>query len=1342
MKIMPPSSKSVEKAELDVALEEIAEAMSSGERVDVESYVTRLPQHANQLRDFVVSMQLLVDFGEVDSAMDQKHQTVQHDSVPSSRVLGDFRILGELGRGGMGVVYEAEQISLDRIVALKILPFAAMLDDRQLQRFKNEARAAATLHHPNIVPVFSVGSERGVHYYAMQRVDGATLSEVVSDLRASPIAPDKFSEAAPPSWEQVTTGHVNEGQEQPMAGRADHQLETRRQLQAELSTRRSRSSVEYFRTVTKWGLATAEALNYAHENGVLHRDIKPGNLMLDRASHIWVTDFGLARIESEASMTMTGDIVGTLTYMAPEQALAKRVPIDHRADIYSLGATLYELTTTQPAFIGKDRQELLHKIAFEEPIRPRKIDSSIPADLETIILKAMSKAPEDRYTSAQDVADDLNQFLASRPILAKPPTLLDHARKWTKRHQTVTWSAVIMLLLTTIGLLLGLAWSRDKNRQLADAVQLSQQQTAAANQALARESAALAEVNTANTKTLNALASAQSAEAQARKHLYLATIRQAYADLQQGESARFAESMVRFIPGSEAADLRNWEWHYLLALYQQQERVLLEHVNGVHDLAWHPKGKYLATAGVAGSICLWNPDDWSLDSVLRLNGAKAIDWHPDGRFLAIAYTDQMIRIWDTKTGLFTHEINTGKSDCWTLEFSPDGSQLAGAIQKQGCKIWSTNGYSELWHYKMANAQGACWSPDGQTLACSGKEEGGGNKDNYAVVILDAMSGSAYGRIPGPTGAPPVRWSPRGNRIAAGILNEQIQVFDAASLSLLHSVAVQAQMEEVKWSHNGRYLAAGIGKNVEIFDAQLNRVDTLKGHTGTVLSIDWSADHKTMVAGATDGATLVWQLERDASPIGARTICPELAKSGEGRSYFSGTGRFVATLDPPNNEIVVRRVADGEVVARFDVEIIDTRSRTTWSSDDTWLACITHEDRSVTLLNVASGECDSLLTLSQGEIREVDWNPLHAQLAVSVATDNDSKGRIDIWDTDTRQLSSSLPSDAAPPRHISWDPKGKQLAVVDGNSQRHTVLQIWDVHASELRHTLTGHIRFYRKPAWSPDGQRVAAFGWDGGITIWDTDQGSIDKKLHGHSNTVVGVWHPSGQRLLTCSDDKTMRLWDVESGEEILRIDAHYDTPMFTRTGSQLCLAGRSFDVIDVAGAAQAIPLSLVTYAGSVKVNRGELAEADRLLQSLPDGSSEQSYLMRRLFNQHYWQATGVHAAIDHTSPDHLEKMLTLWHQLLEERGSRTHQEYGRSEDEYFTILLFQCANIAAIRAERNGHVPGRMLSVLADIARSVEERFSDLSLSAEQKVNIPKIMNAVRGAIKRLAQLTSEERA
>jgi serine/threonine protein kinase len=366
--------------------------------------------------------------------------------------LGDFHLVAEVGRGGMGVVYEAIQRSLNRRVALKVLPFAAAMDPTQLRRFQTEALAAAQLHHTHIVPVYSVGCERGVHYYAMQFIEGQTLAQAIADRRRMERpSPGLDSPRPHEAFRLSGAGHdatAAEERRSPDLARSVDSAPLRSPSTATLADR----GREFFRTAATLGIQASEALDHAHKLGIVHRDIKPANLLIDVAGSLWITDFGLARLQDDAGLTMTGDLLGTLRYMSPEQALAKRGYLDHRTDIYSLGATLYELLTLRPAVEGQDRQEVLRKIAQDEPAPPRRLNPSIPRELETILLKAMSKEPQSRYATAQELAVDLDRFLEHKPIRAKRPSLLERTAKWSRRHRITVATAFLFLLVAVVAL--------------------------------------------------------------------------------------------------------------------------------------------------------------------------------------------------------------------------------------------------------------------------------------------------------------------------------------------------------------------------------------------------------------------------------------------------------------------------------------------------------------------------------------------------------------------------------------------------------------------------------------------------------------------------------------------------------------------------------------------------------------------------------------------------------------------------------------------------------------------------------------------------------------------------
>jgi serine/threonine protein kinase len=473
------------------AVEEYLAAWDAGNRPSREEF---LAWHAD-IGDALAECLDGLDFirSAAPGLKDSASTTSIAESIHPEGPLGDFRIVREIGRGGMGVVYEAVQISLGRRVALKVLPFASTLDPKQLQRFKNEAQAAANLHHTNIVPVYATGCQRGVHYYAMQFIEGQTLAQAIAELRQS-------TEPRPPSEPRPLEGeeHIGDDTTAYLSLHNGRGPAATRPV-ALIFTERSRQSPAYFRSVAQLGVQAAEALEHAHQLGIVHRDIKPANLLIEGEPglsapgvRLWITDFGLAHCQSQAGLTMTGDVVGTLRYMSPEQALGNRALVDHRTDVYSLGATLYELLTLQPAFAGHNRQELLRQIGAEEPTPPRRLSPMAPAELETIVFKAMEKNPEERYGAAQALADDLRRFLEDKPIRAKRPTLLQRVRKWARRYRpavlSVLVSAGIMAVLALVGLMISIILIE---RQRAEAI---------ANFHTAEEQRRLAEVRAAEAE--------------------------------------------------------------------------------------------------------------------------------------------------------------------------------------------------------------------------------------------------------------------------------------------------------------------------------------------------------------------------------------------------------------------------------------------------------------------------------------------------------------------------------------------------------------------------------------------------------------------------------------------------------------------------------------------------------------------------------------------------------------------------------------------------------------------------------------------------------------------------
>jgi serine/threonine protein kinase len=509
-----------ERDALEVLAADFADRFRKGESPSISEYANQHPELADEIEELFPTISVVEQL-----KVHQEGHSGRRASLGGMRLerLGDFRILNEIGRGGMGIVYEAFQESLGRRVALKVLPKQSLLEPRQLERFRREAQTAARLHHTNIVPVFGVGEHDGYHYIVMQLIRGVGLdallarlslagdgSEAASHLGQSPVLPrqsNRDSDVTSLARAMVTgdlwqprnfdtesseIAFVEKGTNvlddvvRPLDSSTDAATENVLSLRdtqddeasvtivgAAPSPPRDNAPTQvglaYWRSAATIGQQVAEALQYAHAHHTLHRDIKPANLLLDPQGVVWITDFGLAKAMEQDNVTQAGALVGTLYYMAPEQFSGKA---DARSDIYSLGLTLYELVTMRPAFDACHRNSLVGKITLDEPIRPRKVNPRIPRDLETIVLKAIARDPADRYQAAGDLAHDLECFLDDRPIRARRTPAWERLWRWARRNRALASLATsVLLLLLAVAVMASLGYVQTRRANIEEARQ-------------------------------------------------------------------------------------------------------------------------------------------------------------------------------------------------------------------------------------------------------------------------------------------------------------------------------------------------------------------------------------------------------------------------------------------------------------------------------------------------------------------------------------------------------------------------------------------------------------------------------------------------------------------------------------------------------------------------------------------------------------------------------------------------------------------------------------------------------------------------------------------------------
>jgi serine/threonine protein kinase len=590
--------------------EEFLERKRRGEVPKVAEYLARYPALADEILEFFPVLGLVEDFkpdggGETTS---RGGAGVPGPELPLER-LGDYRILRVVGRGGMGVVYEAEQEALGRRVALKVMAGHAMHDPGHLARFTREAKAAARLHHTNIVPVFGVGEIDGIQYYVMQFIHGQGLDRVLEEVKRLEAAVNDPLRASGANQESASASQAARSLlagsfvPLPVMSASHGESPALPAESVDLSTAgpggKGESSLDlsdrsaYYRSVARIGLQVAEGLAYAHEQGVLHRDIKPSNVLLDAHGITWITDFGLAKVVNDSDLTLTGDIIGTVRYMAPERFHGH---CDARSDVYALGLTLYELLARHPAFNEADRSKLIKQVTAAEPLRLHQLDPTIPRDLAIIVQKTIEHEPADRYQTAQALADDLSRFLEDRPISARPVSAAEQLWRWCRRNpQAASIAAVFVATLVTglvvISLLsMRLWWVASERARL-----FGEERVASAR---AQNEADRAGIETRAARAANELAS---------RRLYISQMNLAQRCWEDWNAQNFKRILDEQRPENQGGvDRRGWEWYYWQRKASSGQSTLRGHYGIVSCVGFSPDGSHIASASGDGTVRVWD----------------------------------------------------------------------------------------------------------------------------------------------------------------------------------------------------------------------------------------------------------------------------------------------------------------------------------------------------------------------------------------------------------------------------------------------------------------------------------------------------------------------------------------------------------------------------------------------------------------------------------------------------------------------------------------------------------------------------------------------------------------
>jgi WD40 repeat protein/serine/threonine protein kinase len=1026
-----------------------------GEVVDPVDFAKGDPALANRLRD------CLAGFGWLEQAIsgsDSGPEPIEGQRMPES--IGEYSIIRELGRGGMGVVYEAVHQGLGRRVALKVLFDSAVQGRTARERFMREAKTAASLHHTNIVPVFDVGSADGHLYFAMQLIDGRSLEALSVESRA-----------------------VSDGVKESGAAASPAAPDSVLSFNAQLSTINPSD-------IARLGQQAAEALAYAHARGVVHRDIKPSNLILDSSGTVWVADFGLARGPEDSGVTATGARVGTPRYMSPEQAMSQRDAMDARTDIYSLGVTLYELLTGQPLFSPSTPQQLLYQIIRAEPVRPRRLNSRIPRDLETIVLKAMAKRPADRYGSAQALANDLRRFLVHEPVRARRIGPAGRLIRWCRREPVV--AAISLVSLTAL--------------------------------------AAVAGIYQQNLTTQRDVA--VSATAQARHDLADALFERARAVRATQEIGRRWLALDLLKQSDDIlprAELR-FEAVRTLELFDVRRTDHLKELGGpVSAVAFDVQSRRVAVAvddRAGASVSIWDRSTDSAVGQFAAPGAiHSLAFSPDGRRLA-GSTVRHVCLWDLDSGGL-QLLPGGRSGLSNVAFDSDGRRLFGFAQ--GLCVWDVPG-GKL-EAKLVDAETeighVAVSGDGRYLAAAvaTPDESRAEIRRWSLPDLKALEPLRVRDLrPDPLaeamGVLALAASPTGPVVAASCGDSRIRLWDGQTgkpLAVLEGH--RAPPVSLAFTADGDMLVSTDRFEVKLWDTRGGELASLirpdSAEIGPLPALALSRDGTIATTG--DFCQL-WEL---ATPTFHRVLArgrdrvTAIAASPDGRWMGWTTRGRVAIWNRADAELRHELALDlrGEIAVAF---LPDGRS----------VVAVGDAANAIQLFDIASGKPDAAWPAEPATA--VAASPCGRELAVA-----HTDGAVRRWNVATGQVIAALVGHVGPVTSLAYSPDGQRLVAgtEDRSGAEDRTIHLWEVATGKLIRTQAAHRTITFGVAFSPDGRRLASCGGDRTVKVWDAASGELVQALTGHSQAVRSVaWNSDGSQLASCSLDGHLFIWEPTSG--------------------------------------------------------------------------------------------------------------------------------------------------------------------------------------------------------------------